>query len=220
MLLADTVVGMALEMAIEDWTFTTDFSFRRGAMRASSEIHAVAKPMRHGRRLLVEEVDYTDDDGEMVGHAQITFMRTPLRAGETKPDIAGIRERMAGAEVPRLDAPVHELAGIEVVDAASGHFILDPHDAVRRPGGFVQGAIVTLLGEMAAQGLAEHKLGGPCVVTDLDVRYLIGGRTGPLSTTASWIGPPDRRTIRVDLVDEGHDVLSATFLARVEAPHD
>ena len=40
MLLADMVVGMQLESLVEDWTFTTDFSFRRGTTFEGNVVHA------------------------------------------------------------------------------------------------------------------------------------------------------------------------------------
>ena len=43
MLLADTVVGMRLESLVEDWTFTTDFSFRRAGITAAENIETEAR---------------------------------------------------------------------------------------------------------------------------------------------------------------------------------
>ena len=216
MLLADTVVGMRLESFVEDWTFTTDFSFRRAQIPVSHHIEATSTILRHGRRLMIEELEYVDENDIPIGHAQITFMRTPLREGEAKPDVAKVRERMGSLELPPLDQPVQELAGIIITDAETGKVTMMPKEAVRRPGGFVQGAIMTLIGEVSAQTFAEAHYGTPCVVTSLDVRYLIGGRSGPLVTQAEWIGDPDSGTIKVDLRDEGHDILSCTFLAHVQ----
>ena len=60
MLLADTVVGMRLESFVEDWTFTTDFSFRRAQIPVSHHIEATSTILRHGRRLMIEELEYVD----------------------------------------------------------------------------------------------------------------------------------------------------------------
>ena len=217
MLLADTVVGMRLESLVEDWTFTTDFSFRRAEITVAQNIEASSTILRHGRRLMVEELEYVNENNCSVGHAQITFMRTPLREGEAKPDVAKVRDRMGSLELPPLEQPVEELAGISIVDKETGKVTMMPKEAVRRPGGFVQGAIMTLLGEISAQTFAEAHYNTPCVVTGIDVRYLIGGRSGPLVTSAKWIGAPESGVIKVDLIDEGYDVLSCTFLAQVQA---
>ncbi len=215
MLLADTVVGMRLESFIDDWTVTTDFSIRRGEITPAKTITATSTILRHGKRLLIEELDYVDDQNIHVGHAQITFIRTPLREGEVKPDVGKVRDRMGKMKIPELDQPIEKLAGIEIIDDVTGYVSMDPQDPVRRPGGFVQGAIMTLIGELSAQIFAEKHLGAPCVVTGLDARYLIGGRTGPLTTSAKWIGSPEHGSIQVTLIDEGHDVVSCTFLAQV-----
>ena len=87
MLLADMVVGMQLESLVEDWTFTTDFSFRRGTTFEGNVVHAESRVLRHGKRMFIEEVNYFNEDGNEVGCSQITFLRTPLREGEKKPDI-------------------------------------------------------------------------------------------------------------------------------------
>ena len=219
MLLADMVVGMQLESLIEDWTFTTDFSFRRSNASEGKSVHAESRILRHGKRMFIEEVKYWNREGNEVGCSQITFLRTPLREGETKPDIRGIRERMATNDIPPLEEPIDNLAGIVVQDTSSGRVVVNPDDSVRRPGGFVQGAIMTLIGEVSAQIFAEEHYEAPCIITGLDARYLIGGRTGPLTTSAEWIGDPDSGSIKVELVDEGHDVLSCTFLISVQPVH-
>ena len=216
MLLADMVVGMQLESLIEDWTFTTDFSFRRGTTFEGNVVHAESRVLRHGKRMFIEEVNYFNEDGKEVGCSQITFLRTPLREGETKPDIRGIRKQMAMSEIPPLTESVDDVAGIAVQDASIGRVIVHPDESVRRPGGFVQGAIMTLIGEVSAQIFAEEHYQFPCIITGLDARYLIGGRTGPLTTSAKWVGDPRGRSIKVELFDEGHDALSCTFLVHVE----
>jgi len=38
-----------------------------------------------------------------------------------------------------------------------------------------------------------------------------------LVTSAKWVGAPESGVIKVDLIDEGYDVLSCTFLAQVQA---
>lgn len=221
MMLADVVVGMRHEARVEEWTFTTDYSWRLADRRPVAEgetITAVARELRVGRRLIIEGVDHLDQAGALLARSQITFMRTPQRPGDDpKPDIAGVRALMASAPEEPLEVPLAEAAGLEIEDAGSGMVRLEVSDRIRRPGGMVQGSIMTLLGEVAAETLAEHTLGGPCLVTALDVRYLSGGRTGPLVTRTSWVGPPDRGTVAVDVVDTGRDdALTTTFYVQVE----
>lgn len=217
MMLADTIVGMRLERDVGDaWTFTTDYSLRRPLTRlpVGSELVATARPLRHGSRLMIEAVDHHVNGEAWAGHAQITFMRTPLREGDEKMDIEAIARRMAGGERTLLHMPLADAAGIEIT--APGVATLAPDESVRRPGGFVQGAIITLVGELAAISLAEEHLGQTCAVRDLDVRYLIGGRTGPVVATAAWLGDPAEGRISVETVDNGHGAaVTTTHLATV-----
>lgn len=219
MLLADVVVGMPIEASVPDWTFTTDFSFRTVHDRPAVDgdvITARSRPLRHGSRLLVEAVEFVDGPGVPLAQARITFMRSPQRPGDPpKPDIGSIRARMADAPREPLGETFPVAAGVESGDTPGTTSLL-PGPRVRRPGGFVQGAIMTLLGEMAAVDLAERTLDRPCLVSSLDARYLIGGRSGPLVAAAEWVGEPERGVIAVDVVDRGHDdVITTTFLVGV-----
>lgn len=205
MMLADTVVGMRLEADLpDDWAYTTDFSLRLLSTPTSGLVTAHSKILRHGGRLMVEQVDYVDEADNPVALAHITFMRTPLRPGEKKFDIRAIRERMNSAARPPLGAPLATAAGISVDDASVGCVSLDPDGSVRRPGGFVQGSIVTLLGEVSATTLGEHHFGRPCRVVDFDARYLLGGRRGPLVASATWLADPAEGKVAIEVVDMGH----------------
>ena len=217
MLLADMVVGMRLDPLFDEWTYTTDFSIRMTGRPTppGASVRAVSKVLRHGRRLLIEEVDYVDDRGERIAYAQITFMRQPLRPGEVKPELDDIKRGMMSDTVPPLVTPLVDAAGIEVVDAVAGAVSMVARDDLRRSGGFVQGAMMSLLGEVSAQALAEAHHGHAAVVSEMDIRYLIGGRTGPLVADAEWVGTPGSGRIMVTLLDRGHDdVVTTTFLAR------
>jgi uncharacterized protein (TIGR00369 family) len=205
MMLADTVVGLRLEAEYPEWTFTTDFTLRVIEPVASARLTAAATPLRVGKSLIVEAVDVFDAQGEPVAHMQITFMRTPLRGDEAKLDIGALQERMATQKLVPLDGPLVAVTGMAVEDASVGRVSLTPDDSVRRPGGFVQGSIMTLLGEAAATALGEHHHGRRCRVDRLDARYLIGGRTGPLVTEARWLGVPGESDIVVYTRDNGRD---------------
>jgi hypothetical protein len=80
----------------------------------------------------------------------------------------------------------------------------------------LQGAIVSLLAEAAAEELATRVLGRPCRVADVDIRYLAMARVGPVWTRAHWIGPEGSGSVRVELRDRGNgDRVTAAVLARV-----
>ena len=215
---ADMVVGVPLEVAYPEWTYTTDFSIRMAGtpVPPGTMVEARGRPLRLGSKLLVHEVDYRIETGEQVARVEITFIRQPLRDGEGKEQISHILERLVASRPTTLATPLAEAVGIRVVDPTEGHVELNVGDHIRRSGGFVQGAMMSLLGEVSAQALGEAHLGCPAIVTDLDIRYLIGGRTGPLVAEAAWIGEPGQSAISVKIVDRGHDdVVTTTFLARV-----
>lgn len=48
--------------------------------------------------------------------------------------------------------------------------------------------MVTLVGEVGAETFAEHDLGTPQAVADMDIRYLLGGKIGPVYSTCRWMG--------------------------------
>jgi acyl-coenzyme A thioesterase PaaI-like protein len=220
MMLADVVVGMRLESAVPEWTFTTDYSLRIATPTTVAEGHPIlarSHLLRAGRRLIVERVAYTDDAGAMLAEAQVTFMRVEQRVGDDpKPDIGDIRRRIAEAPEWPLEEPLPDAAGIRVVDAAAGVVELDITARIMRPGGIVQGSVMTLLGEVAATAMAEAT-SGPCRITAIDVRYLLGGRTGPLVTRSWWLGPPAAGTIAVEVLDHGRgDAICTTFYVTLE----
>ena len=61
-------------------------------------------------------------------------------------------------------------------------------EAVRNPNGTLQGGMVALLAESAAEDLLEARFGEPVVVTDLDIRYLARAEHGPVRTSCRLIG--------------------------------
>lgn len=215
MLLVDAVVGMRLEDLIDDWTFTVDFSLYIGRPRPVERVDISTTVVRHGKRLLIERADYTDQNGQPYAQAYITFMRVPpLPNADPKPGVTEARLHMSQADRDLLDRPLPEAAGF-VSDSETGRVEVTPHDRIRRPGGVVQGAIMTLLGEHSAELFATAAFGEPCAITDIDVRYPLGGRVGPLVAEPTWVGPAKSGAIRVEVRDTGKDnALTTVFLCR------
>jgi acyl-coenzyme A thioesterase PaaI-like protein len=108
------------------------------------------------------------------------------------------------------------VAGVVVVDAGRGRVELPLGPASLSPQGVMQGALVALVVEEAALALAEHGDGGPHVVTELDLRYLAGGREGPITSSADWVSDRAGGTLRVVLRDAGRGGrITTAGLARV-----
>ena len=215
-LMADIMGGWQAERnAGTDWTFTTDLSVRAPVLRVPSRVNGTAAALRVGKGNVTAEVLMHDDDGRLFAYSHVAFIRMPRRPTDPpKPDMADSAKNWGRRE--QLTSLLAEAAGAQVVDPVIGHIEVVLDDALRNPAGAMQGAMVALVGELAAEELATHHLGARHVVTDIDVRYLAMGRIGPVYARAAFIGPPSARSIRVELRDRGNDDrLMSAILARV-----
>ena len=174
-----------------------------------------ADVLRAGASTLACECRFTTPDGAEVGYAQIGFGRFHQRPGDPakhihdppRPDLTGL---------PDIAQPLAELAGIEVVDPALGHVEAELTPQLLNPAGIMQGAMVTLVGEVGAETLAESEFGSPYVVADMDIRYLLGGKIGPVYSTCRWMGDPSSGWVVAEIRDLGKgDRLMATMMLRV-----
>ena len=126
-------------------------------------------------------------------------------------------EHLNGEVIARhpLERPLAEEVGVEVLDGSDGRVQVALRPALRNPEGIMQGALVALLAEVAAETLAEHSHGAPQTVTALDVRYLSGAREGPIEAHARWVGDAAEGMQRVTLRDRGNgDRITASVLAQ------
>jgi acyl-coenzyme A thioesterase PaaI-like protein len=214
-LMADMLGGwVATQYADGDWVFTTDLSVRAPDRRVPELLIATATPQRVGKKNVAAEVRIHDERGSLFAHSHCGFIRMGRRPGDhPNPDF-----ELAAAswgKRPRITRPLVDEAGIEVVDAASGHVEVELRDVLRNPAGAMQGAMVALVGEVAAEAIATHHLGAPQVVVDIDVRYLAMGRIGPIWSRAECIGDPRHGAISIELRDRGNgDRLMTALLAR------
>jgi acyl-coenzyme A thioesterase PaaI-like protein len=72
--------------------------------------------------------------------------------------------------------------------------------------GTIQGGVLALLGEMAAQTLASAEAGRTFVVDDLDIRSLRAARVGPARSTPRLLQFDDAcATVMVEVRDQGMD---------------
>lgn len=211
----DVVAGMAVDTDPAAWTFTSDLSLRAPLEPAPEGIDARASILRAGRRSLTSEVALATDAGPWA-YSLAGFARVPRNPEDPeKPDI-DVGEAVARwQEIPPLDEPLRDAAGIRAVDPGTGTVELDLRAELRNPAGALQGAMVALVAEAAAEDLADAHLEGPHVVTDLDIRFVSQARVGPVRSRAAFIGPPEDRSVRVELTDVGRARLITAVLARV-----
>lgn len=216
MLIADITAGMIGEREDPDsWHFTTDFQLRTASVPLPDYIDVTAAVLRAGATTLTCECRITTPDGADIGYCQIGFGRFHQRPGDPAKHLHDppLQDRLG---LPDVDQPLAGLAGIQVVDSAVGHVEAELTPQLLNPAGIMQGAMVTLVGEVGAETLAEHDLGSPHVVADMDIRYLLGGKIGPVYSTCRWVGDPSSGWIVAEIRDLGKgDRLMATMMMRV-----
>jgi acyl-coenzyme A thioesterase PaaI-like protein len=219
-LMADIMGGWEAERSAgTDWVFTTDLSVRAPVLQVPRRVDGTGNAFRVGRTNVATEVHMHDETGALFAYAQVGFVRMPRRPGDPpKPNMAESAQHWGERE--QLTSLLAEAAGARTLHAPTGHVEVVLDDALRNPAGAMQGAMVALVGELAAEELAGHALGAPQVVTDLDVRYLAMGRIGPIASRASFVGTPGAGSIRVELRDEGNAgrVVAAMLARTAPAP--
>ena len=216
----DAVAGIAVDVDPEVWTLTSDMSVRMRAMPAPACVVAVNRVLRQGRRSVTSTVEMTTAEGDPVASGAISFVRLARRPDDPpKPALTpSTTSRLFGGTAD-LDKPLREEAGIEVLDAAAGIVEVEVTPPLRNPAGTLQGAMVALLAEAAAEELVSARSGAPAVVTELDLRYVAQAPVGPVRTRSRLLGDTPDSPVEVVLVDTSVDRVTTLVYARaVPAP--
>ena len=156
-----------------------------------------------------------DDAGATIGHGVLGFSRVerkPTDPPKVHVDAAQISEHWDA--ITPIDAPLAEAAGIRVVDAAAGTVEVDADPMLNNMAGVMQGAMVALVAEVAAEEAASVRLGAPALVTELDIRYLQQVRSGHVRTESEWLGDRPDSPIRVALLDADTEQILTHVVAR------
>ena len=211
----DAAAGITVDEDPDVWTLTTDLSLRMQPVPAPAWVEAVTTVVRRGRRSVTSVVDLVDDRGETIGQTAIGFAAVPRKEGDppkphVTPEVAG--SLFTGHS--RLTEPLVEASGIEVLDAAAGVVEVRVTPELRNPAGTMQGAMVALVAEVAAEQLAATRTDASVVVTELDVRYLAQAPEGPIRTECRPAGPAADDPVEVRLVDTSVDRLVTLVYAR------
>jgi acyl-coenzyme A thioesterase PaaI-like protein len=202
------------EASGDDILFTTDLSIRIPRPDRPEHLRARGELLRAGRKSVTTGVEISDA-GRIFAYGQTSFTRLERPAAERVP----IESLILPRELERhpLTRPLESEVGVEIVEARHGRVKVALRPGLLNAEGTLQGALVALLVEVAAESLAESHHGTPQVVSELDLRYLSTAKVGPVCSEAAWIGPPDKGMIRVELVDQGRDRRrTATALIHVE----
>ncbi|MEZ5143798.1 MAG: hypothetical protein R2726_23540 [Acidimicrobiales bacterium] len=214
--LVDVAAGIQVDTDPEAWTFTSDLSLRLPAAPAPRRVDARTTVLRGGRRSVTADVALTDETGAPWGWSTLGFTRVPRRPDDpAKPEVRADELAAVWARIPLLEEPLREAADVRVLDPSRGEAEVDVRPDLTNPAGALQGAMVALLIEIAAEELASHHAGAPRIVTELDLRFLGQGRVGPVRSRAWSIGRPEDEVLRVELRDGGADgKLLTTALVR------
>lgn len=214
----DVVAGIVVDDDPSLWTLTSDMTVRMVAREAPGQIRAVTNVLRRGGRSMVCSVELTDERGTPVATGAIGFAKITRREGDPpKPQVSLERATEMFRGVEPLTEPLREAAGIAAIDPASGVVELLVTPELRNPVGTLQGAMVALVAEAAAEDLVSSRSGAPALVTDLDLRYLAQAREGPVRTSCRQLGEEPDAPVRVELRDVSCDRLTTLVFARAVA---
>jgi acyl-coenzyme A thioesterase PaaI-like protein len=214
-LMIDVVAGIVLDDDPGVWTLTSDLSVRMRPIPAPEWIETRMTILRRGQRSAAAMVDLVDEEGDLVATGAIGFSKVRRREGDPpKPPIPldRITEMFDGSS--SLTHPLREEAGIRVLDAMTGSVEMPLTPAVRNPAGTLQGAMVALLAEAAAEEMASARFDVPAVVTDLDLRYLAQTGAGPVRTHCRLLGEGLHAPMEVELFDVSRDRVTTLVYAR------
>jgi acyl-coenzyme A thioesterase PaaI-like protein len=215
----DALAGIVIDQDPDVWSLTSDMTVRMRPLPAPTRIIATSRILREGRRSVTSAVELVSDGGAHVATGAIGFARVARRPTDPpKPRITldGVVELFG--RVPSIEQPLREAAGIESVDPAAGVVQVELTSDLRNPAGTMQGAMVALVAESAAEDLLAARFGVTAVVTDLDLRYLAQTQAGPVRTSCRLLGDGPDAAVEVSLVDVSTERLTTLVYARAAAP--
>jgi acyl-coenzyme A thioesterase PaaI-like protein len=157
-------------------------------------------------------------EGAPIATGAIGFVKTPRQATDPpKPKVSLGQTPLLFRDSATLARPLREEAGIEVIDAAEGIVQVEVTPDLRNPAGTLQGAMVALLAEAAAEDLVTTRFESSFVVTDLDLRYLRKARVGPVRTRSRLLGTGPDAPIQIELIDTSTGEITTLVYAAVAA---
>ena len=212
----DVAAGIPLDQDPTMWTLTSDMSVRMRPMPAPDHIEARSTIVRQGRRSATSVVELTTEQGSSIATGAIGFTKTPRKPTDPpKPNVPLGQIPVLFQNPLPLTMPLREEAGIEVIDGAEGIVRVEITADLRNPAGTLQGAMVALVAEAAAEDLMATRFGSPVVVTDLDLRYLRRTEAGPVITRTRLLGDGLDAAIQIELIDTSIDQITTLVFARV-----
>ncbi len=161
--LVDVAAGVVLDDDPEAWTLTSDMSVRMRPLPAPDFVSTRTTILRRGRRSAVATVDVVTEGGGPFATGAIGFTRVQRREDDpVKPPASPNRMATMFDGSRTLDRPLREEAGIVVLDPSTGALEMEVTHELRNPAGTLQGAMVALFAEAAAEELASARFDTAC----------------------------------------------------------
>jgi acyl-coenzyme A thioesterase PaaI-like protein len=199
--MADVWTGALAGMACEPkLALTLDLTARLVGDVSGDRLDIVGRVLKRGRTTIVTQTDFLHaSTGLVVALSHATFVASPRPQDLIGPMV----ERRTTANA--LTGPIAEELGVTVL--APGVATLERGPYVNQPSGTLQGGVVAVLAEVAAETLTGGR------VTELEVRYLSAIRVGPARTSAVAL---DDHTVRVEIRDPlNEDRLATVVMTRL-----
>jgi uncharacterized protein (TIGR00369 family) len=204
----------ALSSAQPDWIATADLSFTSGEPIVEGPIVVAAHLVRAGSNVVVVRVDV----GDGVGDDRVETMRPAGRGLMTFARIPGSASAVSGRVLPEstpkqsmavagsgFGSPLLEQLRMRVIDAGAGAIEIDRTDYTRNSFGSINGGVIAIAAEAAAETLLATR-GGSFEAVDISVNYLSQTRVGPARTSATFVRLDTRHAVvEVRLIDAGND---------------
>jgi acyl-coenzyme A thioesterase PaaI-like protein len=216
-LMIDVVAGIVVDDDPDVWTFTSDMSVRMRPLPAPDSIRTRTTILRRGNRSATAVVDLVGGHDELVATGAIGFAKVRRRESDPPKPQASVERIMGMFDGSSfLSRPLRDEAGIRVLDPMQGAVEMELTPGLRNPAGTLQGAMVALVAEAAAEDLASSRFRIPAVITDLDLRYLAQTGAGPVQTRCRPLGDRPGSPIQVELFDTSNERLTTLVYARAE----
>lgn len=207
----------ALVEALPDRIATQDLSYTASGHARQGPLIVSCRLLRAGQRLITVAATLADgcgnddpDQATPVGEAILSFSLIPNRPGND--DLSHLHEpvierrTMAMAASGFGDTSLWEAIGLDVVDAAAGVVQVPMTDYVRNSFGTINGGVMIMAAEAAAELAAQHALGAPVAAMSLNYRFLDQTRIGPAQTQTTVLRHGDQGAVAiVRLIDTQRD---------------
>ena len=223
----------AIASVTPDWIATADLSFSSGDPIVEGPIVVAAHLVRAGSNVIVVRVDVGDGHGNddsatmrPAGRGLMTFARIPGSASASSGRVIPESSPKQSSALPHsgFRLPLFEQLGVRIIDAARGVIEIDRTDYSRNSFGSLNGGVIAIAAEAAADALVGTLHTGFAAV-DVSVTYLSQTRSGPGRTSATLVrADAHDAVVEVRLLDAGNDdqllALSTVVLKPLAAePH-